>query len=30
VSEVARRMGKARVQIQRWMARYGIDPAQFK
>ncbi len=30
VSEVARRMGKARVQIQRWMARFAIDPASFR
>jgi transcriptional regulator with GAF, ATPase, and Fis domain len=25
VTAVARAMGKARVQIQRWMRRYGID-----
>ena len=26
ISEVARRMGKARMQIHRWFKRYGIDP----
>lgn len=30
VSETARRMGKARQQIQKWLRRFGIDPAQFK
>jgi transcriptional regulator with GAF, ATPase, and Fis domain len=25
VSDVARQMGKGRTQIQRWIARYGID-----
>ena len=30
VSEVARRMGKARVQIQRWMKRLSIDPTVFR
>jgi DNA-binding NtrC family response regulator len=30
VSEVARRMGKARVQIQRWLKRFSIDPAEFR
>jgi transcriptional regulator of acetoin/glycerol metabolism len=30
VSQVARVMGKARVQVQRWMKRYSIDPAQFR
>jgi len=30
VSAVARAMGKARMQIQRWMARYGLDPRDFK
>ena len=30
VSEVARRMSKARQQIQRWLKRLGIDPAEFK
>jgi transcriptional regulator of acetoin/glycerol metabolism len=30
VSAVARAMGKARMQIQRWMKRYGIDPTIFK
>jgi DNA-binding NtrC family response regulator len=30
VSEVARRMGKARVQIQRWLKRFSIDPTSFR
>ena len=30
VSETARRMGKARQQIQKWLRRFGIDPAKFK
>jgi transcriptional regulator of acetoin/glycerol metabolism len=30
VSEVARRMGKARVQIQRWLKRFAIDPGDFR
>jgi DNA-binding NtrC family response regulator len=30
VSAVARAMGKARMQIQRWMRRYRIDPSEFK
>jgi DNA-binding NtrC family response regulator len=30
VSAVARAMGKARMQIQRWMRRYKIDPTSFK
>lgn len=30
ISSVARAMGKARMQIQRWLARYGIDPRQFR
>ncbi len=30
VSAVARAMGKARMQIQRWMARYGLDPRAFR
>jgi transcriptional regulator of acetoin/glycerol metabolism len=30
VSAVARAMGKARMQIQRWMKRYGIDPESYK
>ena len=29
VSEVARAMGKARMQIQRWMKRFQLDPARF-
>ncbi|MFT3772400.1 MAG: sigma 54-interacting transcriptional regulator [Minicystis sp.] len=30
VSAVARAMGKARIQVQRWMKRYGIDPESFR
>jgi transcriptional regulator with GAF, ATPase, and Fis domain len=30
VSAVARATGKARMQIQRWLRRYGIDPAKFR
>lgn len=30
VSEVARRMGKARQQVQRWLRRFGVNPAEFK
>ncbi len=30
VSAVARELGKARVQIQRWNRRFGIDPASFR
>ncbi len=30
VSEVARAMGKARQQVQRWMRRLGIDPDVFR
>jgi DNA-binding NtrC family response regulator len=30
VSAVARAMGKARMQIQRWLARYGLDPRTFR
>jgi transcriptional regulator of acetoin/glycerol metabolism len=30
VSEVAREMGKARMQIQRWMKRWGLDRTSFK
>lgn len=29
VSAVAREMGKARMQIQRWLKRFGLDPADF-
>jgi transcriptional regulator of acetoin/glycerol metabolism len=29
VTETARRMGKARQQIQRWMRRFGLRPEQF-
>ncbi len=30
VSAVARAMGKARMQIQRWLARYQLDPRNFR
>jgi transcriptional regulator with AAA-type ATPase domain len=30
IAEVARRMGKARMQIQRWCRRYGIDPRAYR
>ncbi|NUP12248.1 MAG: sigma 54-interacting transcriptional regulator [Polyangiaceae bacterium] len=30
VSEVSRTMGKTRMQIHRWMKRFGVDPAQFR
>jgi DNA-binding NtrC family response regulator len=30
VSEVARSMGKARMQIQRWMRRFGLEPEAFR
>jgi sigma-54 dependent transcriptional regulator, acetoin dehydrogenase operon transcriptional activator AcoR len=30
ISAIARVMGKARMQIQRWMKRYDIDPASFR
>ena len=30
VSAVARATGKARVQIRRWLRRYGLDPEQFR
>jgi transcriptional regulator with GAF, ATPase, and Fis domain len=30
VAEVARAMGKARMQVQRWMKRFGVDPAAYR
>jgi len=30
VTTVARVMGKARMQAQRWMKQHGIDPASFR
>ncbi|HET9931600.1 MAG TPA: sigma 54-interacting transcriptional regulator [Polyangiaceae bacterium] len=30
VAEVARALGKARMQVQRWMKRFGIDPANYR
>ena len=30
MSEVARAMGKARQQVQRWVRRFGIDPEAFR
>jgi transposase-like protein len=29
VSAVARAMGKARMQVQRWMKRFGLEPSAF-
>ena len=30
VAEVARAMGKARMQVQRWLKRFGVDPAAYR
>jgi len=30
ISAVARALGKARIQIQRWVKRYGLDPESFR
>jgi DNA-binding NtrC family response regulator len=30
ISAVARAMGKARMQVQRWLARYALDPQAFR
>ncbi|MFO0614810.1 MAG: sigma 54-interacting transcriptional regulator [Polyangiaceae bacterium] len=30
VSEIARELGKTRMQIHRWMKRYGLDPEMFR
>ena len=30
VTAVARAMGKARMQVQRWLKRYALDPARFR
>ncbi len=30
VSQVARELGTARMQVQRWMRRFGIDPGSFR
>jgi transcriptional regulator with GAF, ATPase, and Fis domain len=30
VSAVARSMGKVRSQVQRWIKRYGLDPASYR
>jgi hypothetical protein len=30
VAEVARAMGKARMQIHRWVKRLGIDPGRYR
>jgi transcriptional regulator of acetoin/glycerol metabolism len=30
VSAVARELGKARMQVHRWMTQFGIDPAEFR
>jgi DNA-binding NtrC family response regulator len=30
ISSIARAMGKARMQVQRWLKRYGLDPQSFR
>ena len=30
VAEVARALGKARMQVHRWMKRFDIDPERFR
>jgi transcriptional regulator with GAF, ATPase, and Fis domain len=30
ISSIARAMGKARMQVQRWLKRFGIDPQSFR
>lgn len=30
VTEVAKNLGKARMQVQRWMKRFGVDPAVYR
>jgi transcriptional regulator of acetoin/glycerol metabolism len=30
VSEISRTMGKTRMQIHRWMKRFGLDPESFR
>jgi transcriptional regulator with PAS, ATPase and Fis domain len=30
ISQVARAMGKARMQVQRWLKRFDLDPARFR
>ena len=30
ISAVARHLGKARMQVQRWIARFGLDPARYR
>jgi transcriptional regulator of acetoin/glycerol metabolism len=30
VSEISRAMGKTRMQIHRWMKRFGLDPETFR
>ncbi|MBL9018966.1 MAG: sigma 54-interacting transcriptional regulator [Myxococcales bacterium] len=30
ISAVARQLGKARMQVQRWIARFGLDPARYR
>src|SRR5262249_992119 len=30
VSEISRTMGKTRMQIHRWMKRFGLDPETFR
>ncbi len=30
IAQVARDMGKARMQVHRWLQRFGIDPGAFR
>ena len=30
VTTMARALGKARMQVQRWLKRYGIDPQEYR
>jgi transposase-like protein len=30
ITEVAREMGKARMQVHRWCRRFGVDPNLFR
>ena len=30
ISEISRTMGKTRMQIHRWMKRFGLDPESFR
>ena len=30
ISSIARAMGKARMQVQRWLKRFGLDPQSYR